>query len=267
MSSRMTRFILSATAIALAAFPGSLWSSRAVHAQLTPAGKYPVHDPDPSHPPVITPGTASTQEQPGRPPSDAVVLFDGKDLSRWARGSRPGGARAGAAPPAWKVENGYMEVVPGTGDIFTKEKFADSQIHVEWATPSVVRGRGQGRGNSGVFLLGHCEIQVLDSYNNPTYANGQAAAIYGAYPPLVNASRRPGEWQTYDIVYDAPRFDAQRKLIQAADVTVFHNGVLVQNHVSLPGRAVECAIGLQDHHNPVRFRNIWVRRLKGSGQP
>jgi hypothetical protein len=259
MSSKMTGFILSATAIALAAFPGSLWSSRAAHAQLTLAGKSPARDPDPSHPPVITPGTASTQEQPGRPPSDAVVLFDGKDLSRWAR--------AGAPPPAWKVENGYAEVVPGTGDIFTKEKFGDSQIHVEWTTPSVVIGRGQGRGNSGVFLLGHCEIQVLDSYNNPTYANGQAAAIYGVYPPLVNASRKPGEWQTYDIVYDAPRFDANRKLVEPAYVTVFHNGVLVQNHVSLPGQADECAIGLQDHHNPVRFRNIWVRRLRAGDKP
>ena len=228
----------------------------------TPGGKWRAHDMNRPRPPVIDPGTASTQEQAGRPPSDAIVLFDAKDLSQWER-QPPKNDADQSKEPKWKIENGYMEVVPRTGSIFTKEKFADAQIHIEWATPTVVKGNSQGRGNSGIFITGHPEIQVLDSYENDTYPDGQAAAIYGQYPPLVNACRKPGEWQTYDIIYEAPRLDENHKVVKPAYYTVLHNGVLVQNHVEVPGSAVECTLGLQDHGNPVRYRNIWVRRLKG----
>ncbi|HSB74937.1 MAG TPA: DUF1080 domain-containing protein [Terriglobales bacterium] len=223
------------------------------------------HDLNRPVPRAITPGTASTQEQPGKPPSDAVVLFEGKDLSRWE--SKNGG------PAKWKVEHGYLEVVKGTGDLQTRDKFGDCQLHVEWAAPTPALGESQERGNSGVFLMGQYEIQVLDSYHNRTYADGQAAAVYGQYPPLVNASRPPGEWQTYDIIFHRPRFDAAGKLLQSARVTVLHNGVLVQDNVALTGPTAHqkrppyepgpdrLPLGLQDHGNPVRFRNIWLREL------
>jgi hypothetical protein len=177
-----------------------------------------------------------------------------------------------ATAPRWKVEQGYAEIVDGTGSINTKEKFGDVQLHVEWASPAVISGKSQDRGNSGILLMGRYEIQVLDSYDNPTYADGQAASIYGQYPPLVNASRKPGEWQTYDIVFEAPRFDGQ-KLVKPAFATVFQNGVLVQNHAQLIGDTPHAKVGtykphdpeeslqLQDHHCAVRYRNIWIRRL------
>jgi len=210
--------------------------------------------------------TPSTQDSPGRPPSDAVVLFDGKDLSKWAH-------KDGSAAK-WKVENGYFEVVPKAGYIYTREAFGDCQLHVEFAEPFPAKGENQDRGNSGVFLQGLYETQVLDSYQSKTYADGQAGAIYGQYPPLVNASRPPGQWQTYDIVFHGPRFDKDGKLLRPARETVFHNGVLVQDNVELSGPTAhgkrppyepqpeKLPLALQDHSHPVRYRNIWIRELK-----
>lgn len=230
------------------------------------------HDRNRPLPPVIEPATPSTQEQPGKAPSDAVVLFDGKDLSQWVSAND-------GSPTRWIVKDGYMECVRGSGYIRTLQNFGDCQLHIEWATPAKVEGDGQGRGNSGVFFgNGRYEVQVLDSYNNPTYADGSAGSIYCQYPPTVNASRKPGEWQWYDIVYTAPRFDASGKLTSPARMTVFHNGVLIQNNVELTGptgwleRAPYSAhpekqpISLQDHGNPVRFRNIWLRELGKPGK-
>jgi len=229
-----------------------------------PNSPWRVHDPDRPWPRVVTPGTFSTQEQPGLPPSDAVVLFDGADLSGWRHKD--------GSPARWKVENGYMEVVPDTGDIFSKVEFGDCQLHVEWAAPTKVEGESQGRGNSGVFLMGLYEIQVLDCYENPTYADGTTGALYGQCPPLVNACRKPGEWQVYDIVWIAPRF-AGDKLVSYGRVTVFFNGVVIHHfkevigpttHRKLPEVKPHPPVGplkLQDHKNPVRFRNIWYRPL------
>ncbi len=229
------------------------------------------HDRNRPQPPVVAPATASTQEQAGKPPSDAVVLFDGKDLSQWV--SMDG------SPTKWITRDGYMECVKGSGYMRTLQNFGDCQLHVEWATPMPGEGKGQGRGNSGVFVgLDRYEIQVLDSYQNPTYADGGAGSVYGQYPPLANVTRPPGEWQIYDIVYTAPRFDPVGKLLSAARLTVFQNGVLIQNNVELTGptgwldRAPYQAhpekqpISLQDHGNPVRFRNIWVRELGKPGK-
>lgn len=201
---------------------------------------------------------------PGPPPSDAIVLFDGKDLLQW-NGDRGG-------PAKWEVKDG-VATVNGTGSISTKQEFGDCQLHVEWATPEKVEGEGQGRGNSGIILQGRYELQVLDSYINKTYYHGQAGAIYKQYAPLVNACRKPGEWQTYDIIFHAPRFDADGKLQKAATVTVLQNGILVQDHVEIKGSTgaagapryrahpLKQSLVLQDHHNPVRYRNIWVREL------
>lgn len=239
-----------------------------------PNQKWRVHDINRPRPHVVTPGTPSSQAQPGRAPSDAIVLFDGKDLSQWVSSAKRTNA---SGSPAWKVENGYMEVTSGSGDLVTKEKFGDMQLHVEWASPAVIDGSSQWRGNSGVLLMNRYEIQVLDSYNNPTYADGQAAAIYGQWPPMVNASLKPGEWQTYDIAFEAPRFDGG-KLVKPGYVTVFHNGVLVHHHQEIIGRmahkvvgtyaphAAEEPLGLQNHDTKVRYRNIWVRRLAGYDQ-
>ena len=220
-------------------------------------------------PPIITPGTESTQAQPGRPPSDAIVLFNGKDLSNWEE--------VKGGPAKWTVGNGYFVVQPGTGDIQTKAKYGDCQLHVEWATPNPPHGKDQDRGNSGVFLHGLYEIQVLDSYDNVTYADGEAAAVYGQYPPLVNAARKPGVWQMYDIAFHGARFDGSGNLTRHANVTVFYNGVLVQDHVEIMGPTAHrerppytpvpdlLPLRLQDHHHPVRYRNLWLRELK-SGQ-
>ena len=198
---------------------------------------------------------------PGPPPSDAIVLFDGKDLSKW-KSERGGEVK-------WKLEEGAM-VVNGTGSIMTKEEFGDVQLHVEWAAPAEVKGSSQGRGNSGVYLQGRYEIQVLDSYDNKTYPNGQAGAFYGHSAPLVNASRKPGEWQTYDIIFHAPK-SSEDGTVTPGSFTVLHNGVLVQDHVPVKGDATTAAkfqgvapkgpVMLQDHGNPVRFRNIWIRPL------
>jgi hypothetical protein len=222
-------------------------------------------------PTVIKPAVPSAGQTAGKAPSDAVVLFDGKDLSAWSS--------LDGKPTQWINRDGYMECVKGSGYVRTLQNFGDCQLHIEWATPTPAEGEGQGRGNSGVFFgLDRYEVQVLDSYGNRTYSDGSAGSIYGQYPPLVNASLPPGEWQTYDIVYTAPRFDAEGKLRSPAYLTVIHNGVLIQNHVQVTGptswleRAPYRAhpekqpISLQDHGNPVRFRNIWVRELGKPGK-
>ncbi|MBA4066538.1 MAG: DUF1080 domain-containing protein [Isosphaera sp.] len=205
-------------------------------------------------PKVVAPGKTDRD-----PPADAVVLFDGKDLSRWDKGEN------------WEVKDGVATV--RKSDITTKDAFGDCQLHLEFATPEKVEGKGQGRGNSGVFLMGKYEVQILDSVDNPTYFDGQAAAVYKQSPPMVNASRGPGEWQTYDIVFTAPRFAPDGKVAKPAYVTVVHNGVVVHNHFELLGgtffdrppayekHAERLPIRLQNHGNPVRFRNIWVREI------
>jgi hypothetical protein len=203
---------------------------------------------------VVTPGPA------GGPPSDAVVLFDGRNLEAWK--AEDGG------PARWKVADGHAEV--RGGGILTREEFGAVQLHVEWAAPAEVKGEGQGRGNSGVYLQGRYEVQVLDSFENPTYPDGQAGAFYGHAAPLVNASRRPGEWQTYDIIFHPPRADTAGK-VTPGSLTVLHNGVLVQDRTPVPGDATIAAkfagvtprgpLYLQDHGNPVRYRNLWLRRL------
>jgi hypothetical protein len=221
-----------------------------------------IHDMNRPIPPVVDPGPAGP---PAPAPSDAVVLFDGKDLAQWEdmKGN----------PAGWKISDGFMEVVAKTGSIRTRKGFGDCQLHVEWATPAVVSGEGQGRGNSGVFLMDSYEVQVMDSYNNRTYADGQAAAIYGQFPPLVNACRPPGEWQSYDIVFRAPRFGPDGSLLKPARMTVHHNGFLVHDNAELTGPTAHKArppykahpdklpLSLQDHGNPTRYRNIWLREL------
>jgi hypothetical protein len=225
-------------------------------------------------PPIITPGTASTQEQAGKPPSDAIVLFNGKDLSNWENVHMVNNEPKDPGPAKWAVKDGYFEVVPHTGMLRTKAAYGDCQLHVEFAEPVPPVGTGQGRGNSGVFLQGLYEIQVLDSYDNPTYADGGVGGVYGQYPPLVTAARKPGEWQMYDIFFHGPRFDANGKLLRKATVTVVLNGVLIQDHVEIMGPTAHHArppytptpekmpLMLQDHGNPVRFRNLWIRELK-----
>lgn len=220
-----------------------------------------VHDADRPRPPVVDPGPA---RDPVPPPKDATVLFDGSNLDAWKHGD-------GAAK--WTIADGAMQVNK-TGDIETKAEFGDCQLHVEWASPSPAKGDSQGRGNSGVFLFGRYEVQVLDSYENATYADGQAAALYGQKPPLVNASRGPGQWQTYDILFRAPRFTADGAVQSPARVTVIHNGIVVQLDEALLGQTAHRALAkyerhgekgpirLQDHGDPVRFRNIWVRPLQ-----
>lgn len=218
-------------------------------------------------PPVVTPG-----DKPGAPPSDAVVLFDGSADSfsdNWT--DTKGG------PSKWKVVDGAMESVRRAGYVQSKEKFGSCQLHIEWASPAKVQGDGQGRGNSGVFLMGTYEIQVLDSYENQTYADGQAGALYGRSKPKVNAARKAGEWQSYDIIFHRPLFDKDGKVTRRATFTVLHNGVLIQDHTVLSGgtgwRGPHAAsdykahpdkmpLSMQDHGNPVRFRNIWVRPLE-----
>lgn len=227
--------------------------------------RWKIHDPDRPLPTIVTPGTASTQDAPGKAPSDAIVLFDGTSLEQWLSND--------GSTAKWKVENGYFEVVPKTGNIHTKNAFGDCQLHVEFSEPTPPHGESQGRGNSGVFLMSTYEIQVLDSFENKTYADGQAAAVYGQYPPLVNASRPPGQWQTYDIVFRGPRFENNGKLLRPARITVFQNGVLVQDNVEPTGPTEhgerppykpgpdKMPLALQDHGQPVRYRNIWLRPL------
>lgn len=204
-------------------------------------------------PKLVTPGEA------GGPPSDAIVLFDGKDMSAWQGGDK------------WLVDGGVATV--HGGGVTSKQSFGDCQLHLEWASPKEVKGDGQGRGNSGVYLQGRYEVQILDSYDNETYYDGQAGALYKQWPPLVNACRKPGEWQTYDIIFEAPKFDEHGKVTKPAYVTVLQNGVLVQNHAELAGSTAwdkapayeahppKQPISIQDHGNPVQFRNIWIREL------
>ena len=226
---------------------------------------WPQHSTDRPQPRVVRPGASNL---PVAPPSDAIVLFDGSSLASWRS------ADDTTQPARWKVAGGFMEVAPGTGAIETRQGFGDVQLHVEWAAPTPAVNSGQNRGNSGVFLMGRYEVQVLDSHENATYPDGQAGAVYGQYAPLVNASRPPGEWQGYDIVFRAPRFNAAGELQSPARFTVFHNGVLVQDDVRLLGptsnqrrdpyvaHPERLSLRLQDHDHPVRFRNIWVRELK-----
>ena len=234
-----------------------------IAAQQPPPKRVPGQMPDPStEPPVVTPADTL-----GQPPSDAIVLFDGKDLSKWASQKDP------KAPAGWDIVDGAMQVKPKAGGIQTKDGFGSVQLHIEFAPPAVVKGEGQGRGNSGIFLMNNYEIQVLDSYQNKTYFHGQAGAIYKQHKPLANPVRKPGEWNVYDIVFHAPEFDQDGKLLRRATFTAFLNGVLVQDHVEVMGvtahdkppyyekHAARLPISLQDHGDLVRFRNIWVRNL------
>ncbi len=203
----------------------------------------------------------------GEPPSDAVVLLGLKDnaISEWVNCEE-------GKPVGWQIENGIMTVKPHSGSIRTKKDFGDFQLHLEWSAPTEIVGESQGRGNSGVFMQGMYEVQILDNYQNETYANGQAGSIYKQTPPLVNACQKPGKWNTYDIIYTAPRFKEDGSLQSHGRITVLHNGVLVQNNTMILGttefigfpRIVAHSKGpiiLQDHLNPVRFRNIWIREL------
>ncbi len=214
-----------------------------------------VWEPEPK---VVTPGIN------GAAPSDAIVLFDGKSLTNW---SSLDGSEA-----KWTISDGVLTVAKGTGDIKTKQTFSDVQLHIEWRTPAKVEGDGQGRGNSGIFFQERYELQVLDSYKNRTYANGQAGSIYKQTPPLINATSGPGEWQVYDVVYTAPTFNADGTRMSAGRITVFHNGVLIQNNTEIQGTTEyigkpkviahgKASLKLQDHGNPTSYRNIWVREL------
>jgi len=232
-----------------------------------PGQKWKVHDITRPRPVKVTPGPYVNEA----PPADAIVLFDGKDLSQWTTQARGGAPQE----PKWKVENGYIEIVPRTGRLVTREKFGDCQLHIEWLVPRESVGNGQGIGNSGVEFMTRYEIQVLESNEHQTYADGGAGAVYGVWPPLVNPSRPMGEWNVYDIFFEAPRFDGD-KLTKPACVTVLFNGVLVQNHKEFLGTTIWRRVGtytphpaeeplsLQDHSQPVRFRNIWIRRLNSS---
>jgi hypothetical protein len=236
----------------------------AADAGAQPPTDFPIHSLTRPQPPVVDPGPL-----PGlrKPSSDAVVLFDGRGLANWQSADSTG------QPARWKVTDNYMEVVAGTGNIATARGFGDVQLHIEFMSPAPATGDGQGRGNSGVFLMGIYEVQVLDSYQNTTYADGHVAAIYGQYPPLVNASRPPGEWQTYDIVFHRPHFDANGQVTSKARMTILHNGILVQDNAILTGptahkqrppytkHADRLPLILQDHGDPVRFRNVWLREL------
>lgn len=249
-----------------------------LRAQPAPAGPPDLPDLPLGHdrtrplPPVVDPGRASTPDKAGQAPSDATVLFDGSDLSRWVA--------MNGEPTRWIVRDGAMECVPGSGYIRTLQCFGDAQVHVEFAAPAKVEGSSQGRGNSGFFFgLTRYEVQILDSHENPTYADGSCASIYNQYPPLVNASRAPGQWQSYDILWTAPRFHPDGRLRSPAVITLFHNGVLVHHNAVLigdtgwvtrgPYRAhpEKLPMAIQDHGNPVRFRNIWVREFGPSARP
>jgi hypothetical protein len=233
-----------------------------------PWSKWRVHDMTRPAPPIVTPGTPSTQDQPGKPPSDAIVLFDGTNMDNWTVQGKPD-------PSPWILENGYM--IANKTYIQTKQEFGDIQLHVEWTEPAVTdpnKQKSQGRGNSGVFLMGKFEMQVLDNYDNPTYPDGQCASIYGQYPPMVNVCKPPGEWQTYDIIFHRPRYE-DGKLAEPAYVTILQNGVLVEDHQRLEGPTGQMTvakypasmpdkgpIALQFHGNPIKYRNIWVRPLE-----
>jgi hypothetical protein len=241
---------------------------------LLPGQPWRVHDSGRPHPNMVTPGSV-----PGAPPSDAIVLFGGKDLSAWkSRGRGRGPDRGKETDARWLVKDGYFECAPGTGSLVTREKFGDVQLHIEWSEPPDIAGKDQDRGNSGVLLQDRYEIQVLDSWVNVTYADGQAGSLYGQWPPLVNPIRKPGEWQAYDIFFEAPKFEGDR-LVRPAYATVIFNGVLVQHHKEIIGTMVhrqvavytkhagEEPLSLQDHGHKVRYRNVWIRRLLPYDQP
>uniref|UniRef100_Q022N3 3-keto-alpha-glucoside-1,2-lyase/3-keto-2-hydroxy-glucal hydratase domain-containing protein n=1 Tax=Solibacter usitatus (strain Ellin6076) TaxID=234267 RepID=Q022N3_SOLUE len=229
-----------------------------------PGQKWKVHDITRPRPAKVTPAPYVNEA----PPADAIVLFDGKDLSKWTQQVRGGGTQE----PKWKVEDGYLEIVPRTGKLVTKDSFGDCQLHVEWQIPKTSVGNGQGIGNSGIELMTRYEIQVLESNEHQTYSDGGAGAIYGVWPPLVNPSRPMGEWNVYDIFFEAPKFEGE-KLLKPAYITVLFNGVLVQNHKDFLGTTIwrqvgtykahpaEQPLSLQDHSQPVRFRNIWIRKV------
>lgn len=234
----------------------TLWIAHSLSAQGFDPKISEVWEPEPR---VVTPGMGAA------PPSDAIILFDGKNSDEWVMAND-------GSPLQWEVSDGAMTVKPRTGGIRTKRDFGDFQLHIEWRTPSKVEGDGQGRGNSGIFLQNRYELQVLDSYNNRTYSNGQAGSIYKQHMPLVNASRPPGEWQSYDVIYTAPRFNADGIRTAPARVTVLHNGVLIQHNTAILGTTEfrqmpqnvahgKAPLMLQDHSNPVSYRNIWVRAL------
>lgn len=238
----------------------TLASGRAVGAQRP--DEWPVHSMQRPRPPVVDPGPGALPVPPSR---DAVVLFDGSSLDRWRH--------ADGRAATWIVRDGYVEVRPGSGDLLTRDDFGDVQLHIEWMSPDPPEHDGQNRGNSGVYLMNTYEVQVLDSYQNPTYADGQAAAIYGQFPPLVNASRPPGSWQSFDMIFRGPQFDSAGAVVRPATITVLHNGVVVHDHVTLTGPTAHqdrppyrrhpdrLPLKLQDHGQPVRFRNIWLREL------
>ncbi len=238
---------------------------------MIPGQPWRVHDIRRPRPSVVTPGELSTYDKPGTAPSDAVILFDGTDLSNWAHVGPDGEDDLREAQ--WKVENGYMEVTPRTGTMRTIESFGSCQLHIEWQAPEKVRGDSQGRGNSGIKIMQVYEVQVLDSYNNRSYADGYAGAMYGQYPPMVNATRKPGEWQVYDIIFEAPKFKDDGTIDEPAYLTLIHNGVLLHHRRAFygptGGRVIQkynldspvAPLTLQDHGNPVRFRNIWLRPL------
>lgn len=229
-----------------------------------PSAAWPIHSLDRPRSAVVDPGPYAA---PAPPPSDAVVLLDGRSLDAWRAEGDAG------RPAGWRVRDGYVEVAAGAGGIATARPFGDVQLHIEWMAPAAATGEGQDRGNSGVIFMGRYELQVLDSYRNATYADGQAGAIYGQHPPLVNASRPPGEWQTYDVVFRRPRFDGEGRVVRPARMTVLHNGVLVQDAAVLSGptghrarppyaaHADALPLVLQDHSHPVRYRNAWARPL------
>ncbi len=260
-TSRFTCALLAGALLSASAFTWNACTAQENDTPLLPDGKWRVHDMKRPQPPVVTPGDDDAAIV--APPSDAIVLFDGKDLSKWQNDK-------------WKVEEGAM-IVNG-GDNQTKDEFGDLQLHIEWSEPADVAGEGQGRGNSGIFLMGRYELQVIDSYKNPSYADGGAGAMYGQNPPLVNATRPPGKWQAYDVIWTAPRFKEDKTLETPAYITVLHNGVVVQNHTAVIGSTVHRQLAkyewhaptgpirLQDHGTPVRFRNIWVRPLNGPAQ-
>ena len=274
----LAAFAIRLPSLAAAGAPAGVNTDGFTNTPIIPGTIWHIHDPNRPQPPVVTPGSSPTLGM--APPSDAELLFDGKDLSKWQRDN--------GADANWVMTNGYMESIPVSGrpvGIRTRGKWADFQLHVEWATPVPARGEGQGRGNSGILINNLYEVQVLDSYHSLTYPDGQAGAIYGQMPPLVNACLPPGEWQTYDIFFESPRWNEQGDLVKKAVVTVIQNGVIVQDHYELTGctdgigaapwktlgdysrrHSPEVFVELQYHNNAVRYRNIWIRSMNPAEQ-